>query len=312
MSAVKFKELAESLQLKLVDGNGYGFIGDFPVVVRERKKPPLSRTKGMTLTFTLEETDKALKKDLNRAFSRKCYASIASNYLNIEVVGSYRSLAETYEELSQIVPEVFAQHNVLPMQTCPICQKEGCGSVVAYGKGYHSVHDYCVRSAVDTIKERAEDNQANGGYILGSLGGLAGGILACVPSFLTIWFMERAYSLLYILIPLGIYGGYKLMKGKLSKFVTGYTVVLSVILAVGLDIAVTAVGMISAGYPMELLPYLFRAPGMFESLFENILTSLLFVAIGIYYTWRRITHTSDTDLANAELLKETMIPFEDK
>lgn len=59
-------------------------------------------------------------------------------------------------------------------------------------------------------------NQESGSYLTGLLGAIIGGLLATIPAVAVIWFTETAYSLLYFLIPLGVYHGYRLARGKMD------------------------------------------------------------------------------------------------
>ena len=309
MSSGKFQEFAENLHLKTIGENAYGFIGEFPIVMRDRSKP-LSHSKVVTVTFTLENADSELKKEINRKLPKRCYASFRANYLIVEMTGPYNSIAERYSEMSKAVQDTLSSRSVSPMQSCPICQKSGGNSIVAYDKGYHIAHDHCVRNLIDKVHDKVEDNKENGNYMLGFIGGLAGGVIACIPNLLTIWFFERVFYILYALIPLAIYKGYSIMKGKLSKVVTVYTIAMSIILAVGMDFVIFIGVRLSQGYKPEHMTLLLRNPVVLMEILRTNMYSLVFIAVGIYIAWKRINRTSDTIIKTSGMVKETMRPYE--
>lgn len=109
-----------------------------------------------------------------------------------------------------------AKKPLYPPEKCPICRKTGCDSAALMGGQYVPVHGECVKSHSETTVQKAEKNQQSGSYLLGLVGAFLGAVVGCVPTVLLIFLMQMEFGLLYILIPLASYQGYKLARGKLG------------------------------------------------------------------------------------------------
>ncbi|WP_343208077.1 hypothetical protein [Anaerolentibacter hominis] len=295
MTIQEFQAFAGTKDLKVSGKGAYGLAGGFPIAVSLRNKM-------IQVVFTVRQGEfsqirKTLKTNLKQIAT---YQILGAEHFYILIDGRTEQQLEKYDRAIQGVLDAFSVFSIRPVDTCPICKSAGCDSYAHMGNGYQPLHKRCITGIYEQEKNNAEKNSLGGNYFLGLIGGIIGGLIASIPCFLTIWFMERAYSLLYALIPLGVYYGYKLLKGKLNKAAVAITIVLSVILAVGIDFVTLAVAFAAEGLPVGLIWYVLQdAEIRGQMLSENII-SLIFVGLGIWITWRQITRTPDSSVADIE------------
>lgn len=100
--------------------------------------------------------------------------------------------------------------------TCAVCNKIGYDGYALVAGKFTSVHKTCAeeRSQKDAVK--AAKNRSGGNYALGLLGAVLGAIIGYLPNLLLMYFAEYELGILYMLIPLASYFGYKLCRGKLG------------------------------------------------------------------------------------------------
>lgn len=291
---------------KLTQKEAYGFIGNFPVRVTFAKNL-------VQVIFQIDPADsRRLKKPLARALKDAGFGAqqiLEQNYYAISISTKRADIAERYATLERTLLTAFQENQIFPMDNCPICGRSGCESATQHGAGYRMAHRDCLVTAQESAREKAEENQFSGNYALGFLGGLLGGIVGCIPNILTIWFTERIYAVLYALIPLGIYYGYKLFKGRLNRVTLIYTIVLSVVLAIVTDLTVVAIGLLAEGYELAVMGMLIGDPEFWSAMSSDILLSLVFVALGIGFSWTRITRTAHSDAEGMAASLETVQPI---
>lgn len=306
MKNKKFDAMMEEVGLRVVGKSAYGMIGDFPVVAT------INQQSGIQVTFTLEDALPAgIKKDLKRAVKKYAVVTyIGKEHMLAIVANQPKKFAERYQGMSAAVVAVFAENNVRPVDVCPYCKQAGCDVIAQHKTGYQAVHNACLRNEQDKIKAAAEDNLNNGSYLLGIIGAVIGGLLACIPSVLSTLWAETAYAILYALIPLGIYYGYKLFKGKMDRVALVVTIVLSLFFALMVDVLTVIAFMVSEGLPLNLLILLIVDKEFLIDFFvRDGLISLVFTGLGVFWTWGQISKTSYTAVARTEETLASVIPL---
>lgn len=135
-------------------------------------------------------------------------------------------LDSTLGQVAAIAPK----YNLYIPNVCPVCGRTDCDSY-AYIKGsYRSVHAACVQSQAQATHEKAEKNLREGNYGLGIVGAVLGAIIGSLPAVLIQLLTGYLFVLLYALVPLGTYYGYKLFKGKMTKAVLGIVIVIGILM----------------------------------------------------------------------------------
>ena len=120
--------------------------------------------------------------------------------------------------------------------------------------------------------------------------------------------------MLFALIPMGIYFGWKLLGGKLSRVTTVVTILYALVLAIVVQVVFTWLSIRAELFPDFMLiemidwyldPYVFR-----EVLLEEMLWALGFSVLGIVVAWRMITRTDQHELADVQTIFDEAMPVE--
>ena len=191
-----------------------------------------------------------------------------------------------------------------PLDRCQYCGLPFCDTTVMTGRDYRLVHLRCLRGAADEAREKAESNGHNGSYLLGALGGILGMIVGTIPNLLTVYFMSIENSLLFALIPICVYYGYKLFGGKMNRSALLFSVVLSVAAVFLLNLEVVVLVFMdeygaSFGEALRAMPELLADGGFWAGVALNSMQEYLFTGLGLIVAWRLI---SVTDAGSADEL----------
>ena len=312
MQLVFFQQFMAGRGFKVMNHIAYGKEGDFPVHVRF---PGKGTAKSVVVTFTTAQNMwKVVAKPLRRTLKGAARAAAVNNYITVTIPLDEVGAAEVYPAVIRAVLQVFGACGVTPPSTCPICKQPGCDVYVHYQNGYQPAHQRCLQAQMANAKQAAYKNAVSGNYALGILGGILGGLLATVPSILTIWFAETIYSLLFALIPLGVYYGYKLFGGKLDRTPLVLSIVLSVLSVYFIQIVLIIMTFIlEYGAPFgEAMQLTSIVLGQMEAWTEITLNSgmaFLFAGLGIFFTWGIISQTMETPLKSMQQVLDTMTPI---
>lgn len=308
-----FQSLMQSRGLTVDESShaAYGNEGAFPVLVRWIGKHNLSLVVTPD-TWTWKEAGKELKRALK--------GHGVPQYSNGNLVVSLRVKEDPeghYTETVRAVQEVFASHGIHAPTRCPVCGDVNCDVQAAYSGGYRPVHSRCLDRVLESAKAQKAVNDSSGSYLTGIVGALLGGLIATIPTLLTIWFAERIYALLYALIPLGAYYGYKKFNGKLNKVSVAVTIVVSLLQIYIMEYALLIISLMvelesSFSDSMYLLGLYVGEMGFFQLLADLTesagIISFVFIALGIWIAWSQITRTSASPIRDMEAVRATLTP----
>ena len=180
--------------------------------------------------------------------------------------------------------------------------------LAAYEGSYQPIHQGCLEGIVREAGEKMARNQEEGSRLTGLLGAIAGGLLAAIPAVAAIWLTGAAYSFLYFLIPLGVYHGYRLARGKMDGAVLPLTCALSIIFGAATDIINLVISMAANEIPLKYLGIMLSNGEVQRALQGDILFSLLFVALGIAVTWNQISRTARSSMDDALAIHQSAMP----
>lgn len=290
-------------ELKLVGEAACGKMGDFPVFIRLANKVP-------TINIYLgTQATKDIKKGLMKLMKREAMVTFGVESINITLNGSSHNLPEKYQRVADIVIPFFYENNVAPVDTCPYCGAGSCNIMALTHKGYSYAHESCVSDAVSKELEKVEKNEISGSYILGFIGALIGAVVGALPIMLMLYFMDDIYSIAYILIPLAAYFGYKLFKGKATNGGVAIIILVSVIGALFTDLGTaTFILIYDYGYNFKWAMISLLDPSVLAEFIPSMLISLLFVALGIFFVWSKISVTNKSAQKEMAAVTETIMP----
>jgi len=202
-----------------------------------------------------------------------------------------------------------------PSKTCPICGLSEGDALAMYEGQLSVVHMSCLRRWSSERQEQLELKAQNSGPLRGILGGLIGGVVGAVPAFLALFFFEYFVGILFVPIPLGIYYGWKLFGGRLSRLTTVFTVAYSLVVGLAVEIldsflilrAIFPTLNITLGQTIEA----YLDPELFTELFmRSTLIAVGFTALGIFFAWRLITRTDKHEAADAQTIVDEAVSLE--
>lgn len=260
-------------------------------------------------------TIRAMKKALPKGYKVN-QPQVGQFHLTIPSAGSQPDRAD-FSAVMNVVTSALREAEAAPVKKCAICGGEDCDQVALSRVGVllmnTPVHQNCVHSRVEQTDERVTQNRQSGNYLTGLVGALLGGLVGTIPSLVTIVAMNTIYALLYALIPLAAYQGYKLFRGKMNKGALVVTVVASAAnLFVMEHINFCFYIYDRYGY----LPRLARTIRMYWGNMSGgdfILVmgqSLLFLVLGIFMVWGRISRTATHELQDMALMADSMQPLQ--
>ena len=220
-----------------------------------------------------------------------------------------------YEQTMDALETILREEGMIAPIGCAICGGDGGDALAHYDGRPALVHMSCLRQWKDAQQEALELKKQNSGHLRGVLGGLLGGVVGAVPALLALSFLDFYVGWLFALIPMGIYFGWKLFGGKLSRVTTIFTILYTLALALVVEVIdswlilrglfpydqVTLLGTIEAYLDPALFAEWFLAP---------TLMALLFSAIGIFFAWRMISRTDQHELADLQVILDEAVPIE--
>lgn len=306
------QEMLQSFALsKSFQWVGDGMAGSwrgYPFVTRLQTK----RISVLTTVFTISgklsaRTARRLKKELPKG------CSLSWGQLPTLICsGQDQALLAAYTSAMEKVTSTLWEETVSVPDRCPYCKKGSCDALALQGRAYTPVHKACCEEQAYSAVTHAEVNAKQGSYVTGVIGALLGGVAAVIPSILTIWFLERIFSVLFFLIPLGAYHGYRLLRGRMNRAVGVVTIVISLIMPFILE---QAIFYLAVATEFGILPSILDTVAFYfvcNTLSDAVLSMLMpyiFLFLGLWVTFRQITRTSAHEVTDAAAVLDSMTPY---
>ena len=210
------------------------------------------------------------------------------------------SVNDKYVEKCENVINTFVSYmnsqNYQTSTKCVVCGEEAENG--SFGGIYVPVHSECVDSLKELSKQEvAEENKNIANLPKSIILAFVGAIVGLIPSVISILGFGTMIALLYALIPLASFFGYKLGKAPKRWYATLIVIVLSVFVVVALDIYLYDLIAFSEGITLAECLSLYSADFV-----SDLLYSVLFVGVGVFISWKYISNTADTRKNNANKL----------
>ena len=206
----------------------------------------------------------------------------------------------------------FREAGLTPPVLCPICKAGSCDSAAHVGSDYVPVHRACVESQARDKAEQAQQNQVSGNYVTGFIGAILGGIVGSLPNVFLLMWASRLYALLYALIPICAYYGYKLLRGKMNRGAFVCTLISSALNLFSIHFFTNYIALcqtlgrvISPAVGMRMYAELVQS----GNLTANLVQSGIFLLLGLWFSWGIITRTSKHEVGQAVYTVDTMQPL---
>ncbi len=255
---------------------------------------------------------KALNRELRERLGKAAGFSWANGVLTFFL--NTKKLPDVYEQGVLAALDVLLGLGFTAPDACPLCGRSGCDCAVPRGAAYVPAHRACLEGSVQGAQAKAEKNA--GSYLLGALGALLGAVVGILPSLFTIIALRRIYVLLFTLIPLASYAGYRLCKGKMNYAALALAIVFSVLGVYLLNFTVQLYYVaelfdLSVQDVLPLVPPFLGDPEVWAEITksEDFLKCLVFVALGIFLAWGQISRTNRADVKDAQGVLASAVPY---
>lgn len=204
-----------------------------------------------------------------------------------------------------------------PLDCCPVCRNGNCDVASFLQGSFRGTHRHCLQGKADAAATAAEENLQSGSYLTGILGAIIGMLVGTLPSLLTILFADSIYALLFALIPIGAYFGYKLFRGRMNKFALLVSILAAVFGVFLLNFELMIYYLINDYYFTfkEALGFLLEELAYGEywlSIARDSLLEFFFAALGVLFAWRLISRTADSNAAEAQAALRRAVPIYDQ
>lgn len=316
MNFNEFSEFARTRQLHQVENSAFGFYDTFPYKLVHNPKTIGGNVSGQGFTVLLLLDGKpaaALVKQLRRAVRpfKVLVSQPVANSVGISFPKK-RANGETFDAVLSKTVELLRNGGLSGVSQCPVCGGQNCDILLDWKGFYRPAHQSCVEPVISAGVENAQNRIQNGSYLTGTLGALVGSFLGAIPSFLSIWLGNRVFAVLFALIPLGAYFGYKLARGKMTRLVTVITIVVSLVQLFVLEQLIFYFAVVEAYkmYPsiFETVTYYFQY-FTFSEIVASMGTEFLFLLLGIWISWRLITQTGYSEVNSLKNTAATIQPY---
>lgn len=310
----EFKEMCQSHGLTPVsDTRCVGWERGYFVSVQYAGK----NTVGVNL-LTGKDDEKKYVKDLKRELKERLGKAASLGWSDdvLTLFISSKKIPDVYCQGVTAALDVLRGLGISSPDACKVCGKSGCDAAVPKGAAYAPVHRACLEGAVSGAQTKADANIASGSYVLGCAGAFLGMLVGILPTVFSILALQRIYVLLFMLIPLASYAGYRLLKGKMNYAALVLSILFS-ILGVFLLNFINAIWSVkdyydfTFGETLSLIGPAFTDKTVWTEIVkdENFFKCLLFVALGIFLAWGQISRTSRSDVKDAQGVLTAAIPY---
>lgn len=231
------------------------------------------------------------------------------------MASTHKKRLEKFEQATHLVRETFPRTGIQPASACSQCGDGSTDDLVLRDGVIRPIHGHCKERMAQELLEKVEKNVSTGSMPLGILGAILGGLIGCLPNIFFIWLSDdfSYYPILYALIPLASYFGYKTFKGVMSRGTPWIIMAISVICTVLQEyvFAYIILAQVTAMYTnygfgfADFRFYLKDADLQFELMLE-ILKGLLWCALGIVITWKQISKNNSHTIKEAEQIRQSV------
>ena len=275
----------------------------------------------LSFAVRADKKDKNLAKSL-RAELRQQLGKGLSTVLNLgnALQFAYRfdgntPLADQFVRAADAIAAALSAHGLNPAATCAVCGG-GTPDSLCVVNTYQPVHAACMHQKLETAKEQAMENKENGSYLTGTLGAILGALVGSLIPILVLIGTNVISAFLYALVPLAAMFGYRHFKGKSDKISIVIVMLISILFVAIIDFVYLAhlfQQYFHASF-FQGLSLAFQNLGSLDQWFDtgvltsDILKSLLFMALGIVFSWGYLTKTSSAEVKTTATLLETMRP----
>lgn len=196
---------------------GVGELFGLPVQVHSvsGKKAPYNFVFSLHISLDKEQIKRGNKKFKGVGV----FSSLIKGTFTIAFTPKKGQAGEMYQQMLALLQEYLNEEGIYAADVCAHCGL-GQPDLLGFVDGkLNKVHRNCLEEKVTQQEQQIKHDAEKSSYIKGLVGGFLGGMVAIIPSLLTIFLMNYMFVYLYALIPMGVYFGYTKFGGKLDGIV---------------------------------------------------------------------------------------------
>jgi len=313
MNLQEFASHAQASGMIVVDEMAYGEVQGYPFAIKAKGKD----IRCMNISYKVEDrvpakVIKNIKNTIKMQGITGCNVYFINNnrqMIGVTCAGAETTLWNHVFAILSIVAKSLAEQGIRVPNVCPICKQGLCDSLADVGGAYVPVHKQCCENMSYNTMAATEANQNSGNMAVGILGAIIGGTIAAIPTILTIVYMEMIFAILYALIPLGAYHGYRLCKGKMNKAVLGIVIVIAVL---EIFVVQQTLWYISVVEYYGIWPNVIETIVSFyewitlDELIADLAQPAIFTALGIYISYGQIRQNNLTQERRAHVVLRSL------
>lgn len=194
--------------------------------------------------------------------------------------------SEKHDEYMRKVTQAFHDLGLRDLSHCPFCGKEDTDSMRVIKGVIVPVHDACAKELYQQITSHVEElEKSNKGMGKSIVFAIGGAVVGAIPTLISIIFFQYMLAILYALIPLASFYGYKYGGAPKKSYVPILISVISLLIVVVMMAWLYGSIAASEGFTfseaMEIQEFS-------ASFFSDLFTSVLFLAIGVFISWKQM------------------------
>lgn len=194
--------------------------------------------------------------------------------------------SEKHDEYMRKVTQAFHDLGLRDLSHCPFCGKEDTDSTRVIKGVIVPVHDACAKELYQQITSHVEElEKSNKGMGKSIIFAIGGAVVGAIPTLISIIFFQYMLAILYALIPLASFYGYKYGGAPKKSYVPILISVISLLIVVVMMAWLYGSIAASEGFTfseaMEIQEFS-------ASFFSDLFTSVLFLAIGVFISWKQM------------------------
>ncbi len=310
MNLSEWGQFLSTKGIELHDQLGCGVIDRYPLSMQLVGKP--AQITSIIVKIQLASALKKIhRKEVRDLLKHKATISYMGKIIQLTIRTGNMQYPYDFSQTVVSLISYLANNNIPESTQCPICGRFDSDAMAYYNGAYQKVHMHCIQNVLDTREASVEENETNGSFFTGLIGALLGGLVGIIPSLLTIFLLQRIYVMLYALIPICIYYGYRLFKGRMNQWAVVLTILLSFLILFVMEYVVLVIS-VHREYGIWLLKeclQLFFDRQYFLEMLKDMVMSFVFLALGILYSWRMIAENNQKTTTSIEFTRGTIRPI---
>jgi len=289
----------------------FGMIGGFPVEAFVPKDGELH----LRISASVNQLDRKAAKALQNAgkeLDRNVKLTATTEMSTVQVVIKSQDEVEArnlFEKTKHQLEPILGDRELFePPAYCAICDGEGSDVLSRVHGQLAPAHRHCLERQKHEMMAQVEDKTNNPKTIQGFIGGLIGGLVGAVPAFIVLNIFQTFFFVLFALIPIAAYYGWKIFGGKLSRLTTVFVILYSILVSLSVEVLDTHMilrdiyaewGIAGQIRLMDTVRYYFTPEVFLEYFARNTLMAVGAAIVGVFLALGIIIKTDKGALQEA-------------